>query len=107
MADNYTLNVQDTASVEAWKARAQELNERAQRAVNEAAQALNEFKDTAEGNVFEQVCSYSNDIIGGMTNIIKGMNEILTAVNSLMDLIRSKSQELLEGVAGVVSKVFG
>ena len=42
-----------------------------------------------------------------MTNIIKGMNEILTAVNSLMDLIRSKGQELLEGVAGVVSKVFG
>lgn len=107
MAGNYTLDVKDTASVQDWKERAQALNERADKAIKEASQALNEFKDTAEGNVFEQVCSYSDQIISGMTQVMKGMGEILSAVDSLMNMIKQKSQELIEGVAGVVSKVFG
>lgn len=107
MAENYTLNVQDTASVEAWKEKANDLNQRAARAVQEAGQALNEFKDTAEGNVFEEVCKYSDSVISGMTKVLEGMNEILTAVNSIMDKIRQTMQDLVGGVGDLVGSVFG
>ena len=106
-ASNFVLDVKDTASVQAWKERAQALNERAERTVKEASQVLSEFRDTAEGNVFEQVCDYSSQVISGLTEVMRGINSILGAVDSLMNMIKQKSTELIEGVAGVVSKVFG
>lgn len=104
---NYSLNVQDQASVNAWKERAQKLNENAERTIREAAQALEEFKDTAEGNVFEQVCSYSGQVISGMTQVMQGMNEILSAVDKMINMIMQKGKELVDGVIDVVGKVFG
>lgn len=104
---NYSLNVQDRASVEDWKQRAQKLNEAAERTIREAAQALDEFKDTAEGNVFEQVCQYSGQVISGMTQVMQGMNEILNAVDKMINMLVEKGKELVDGVIGVVGKVFG
>ena len=43
-SSNYTLDVQDSASVESWKREVQLLNERTEKTVKEAAQALQEFK---------------------------------------------------------------
>lgn len=106
-SSNYSLNVQDQASVNEWKARAQKLNEQAERTIREAAQALEEFKDTAEGNVFEQVCTYSNQVISGMTQVMQGMNEILSAVDKMVNMIMEKGKELVDGVIDVVGKVFG
>lgn len=106
-SNNFVLDVKDTASVQAWKDRAQALNDRTEKTIREASQVLDEFKDTAEGNVFEQVCQYSGQVISGLTDVMKGVNQILSAVDSMMNLIKQKSSELLEGVAGVVSKVFG
>lgn len=106
MAD-YQLNVQDTASVEAWKDRVNALNQRADQAIREAADALREFKDTAEGNVFEEVCKYGEGVVTGMTKVLEGMNEILTAVNKIMETVKSKAQELVSGVVDVIGKVLG
>lgn len=103
----YQLDVQERASIQAWKDKAEQLNKDAQRAVNEAADALNEFKNTAEGNVFEQVCEYSGQIISGMADVATGMLEIINAIENLMNLIQRTGQALVEGVAGVVGKIFG
>lgn len=107
MANNYTLDVKDTASVETWKKEVQALNERTEQTVREAGQALEEFRSTAEGNVFERVCDYSGQVISGTTKVLQGMTEILNAVNEFMNMLKSKGAELVQGVAGVVSKVFG
>lgn len=106
MASNYTLDVQDTASVDSWKSEVQELNERTERTVKEAAQALEEFRTTAEGNIFEAVCDLSSQIVTGTTEVMKGMTELLNAVTKFVDLIKSKSAELVQGVANVASKLF-
>jgi len=107
MANNYSLDVQNTASVESWKQEVQRLNERTEQVVREAGQALEEFRTTAEGNVFEQVCNYSSQVISGTTKVLQGMTEILNAVNDLVNMIKNKGAELVQGVAGVVGKVFG
>lgn len=107
MASNYSLDVKDTASVESWKSEVQRLNERTEQTVREAGNALNEFRSTAEGNVFEQVCGYSDQIISGTTKVLQGMTEILNAVNDFMNMVKSKGAELVQGVAGVIGKVFG
>ena len=83
MANNYTLDVQDSASVESWKSEVQKLNEETEQAVKEAGQALADFKNTAEGNVFEEVCNLSNDIISGTVEVMRGMTELLNAVTKL------------------------
>lgn len=107
MAQDYGLNIQDEASVREWMSRAEALNERAAQTVNEAAQALEEFKETAEGNVFEQVCEYGGNVISGMTKVLEGMNEILTAVNSIMEKAKTVLKDLVDGVGNVVSSVLG
>lgn len=79
------INVQDKAMVEAWKAKAQKLNERAAAAVKAAQEALKEFQQTATGLVFNKVVEYSGAVISGMTRILEGMNEILNAVTKLIN----------------------
>lgn len=106
MASSYTLDVQDSASVESWKSEVQRLNERTERTVKEAGQALEEFRNTAEGNVFDEVCKLSGQIITSTTEVMKGMTELLNAVTKFVDLIKSKGMELAQGVVGVVSKMF-
>jgi len=106
MAANYVLDVQDNASVESWKAGVQKLNEETERVVKEAGQALEEFRQTAEGNVFEEVCKLSGEIISGTTEVMKGMTELLNAVTKFVDLVKSKGRDLAQGVVGVVSKMF-
>lgn len=104
---SYTFDVQDTSSVNAWKEAVERLNERAAKVVNEAAQLLQEFSQTAEGNIFEEVCKYSDGVISGMIKVLEGMNEILTAVNKLMTDIKGAIKDLVGGVGSTVSKVLG
>ena len=107
MAGNYVLDVKDSASVESWKAEVQKLNEDTERVVKEAAQALDDFRGTAEGNVFEEICKLSSDIISGTTQVMKGMTELLNAVTKLVDTVKNLGKDLVQGVAGAVGKIFG
>lgn len=101
------FNVQDKASVEAWKQRAEELNERANKLVNESADVLAEFKETAEGQVFDQVVEYSGDVIEGVNKVLDGMNEILTVVNKVVESILAKMQELVSEVGNTKGRTLG
>jgi len=107
MAQEYKIDIQDESSVREWQQRAQALNERAAQTVREAADALNEFKNTAEGNVFEEVCKYSDGVISGMTKVLDGMNELLTVVNKVMETVKSTITDLVGGVGSVISSVLG
>lgn len=106
MANSYQLDVKDSASVESWKADVQKLNEQTERTVKEAAQALAEFRNTAEGNVFEEVCNLSENVISSTVEVMKGMTELLNAVTKLVDTIKNVGKELASGVVSVVSKMF-
>lgn len=104
---NFVLNVQNKASVEGWKTRAQDLNNRAKTAVDEAAQALKEFRATAEGGVIDEIVTYGDGVITGMTQVLSGMNEILTAVNNLVSKFTQVIGELIEGVGSTKRKTLG
>lgn len=106
MPNNYTLDVQDSVSVESWKTEVQQLNERTEKAVKEAGEALSEFKQTAEGSVFDEVCNFSSQIITSTTEVMKGMTELLNAITKFVNLVKSTSQDLLEGVVDVIRKTF-
>lgn len=106
MANNYTLDVQDSASVESWKQAVQELNERTERTVKEAGQALDEFKQTAEGNVITEIGNLGSQICTSTIEVMKGMTELLNAVTKLVDTIKNVGRDLAQGVVGVVSKMF-
>lgn len=107
MAENYVIDVQDSASVESWKSEVQALNEKTAQVVKEAAQALEEFKQTAEGNVFENICDLGAQIISGTTEVMKGMTELLNAVTKLVDTVKNLGKDLVQGVVGAVGKIFG
>lgn len=103
----YVIDVQDSASVNDWKEAVERLNERTEQTVREAAQALEAFKDTAEGNVFESICDLSREIITGTTAVLKGMTELLNAVTKLADTVKNVGKDLVSGVANVVGKILG
>ena len=106
MAD-WSSNVQDQASVEAWKQRAADLNERAAIIVKEAGLALEEFKSSAEGQIFDQVVVYSSGVIAGTATVLQGMNQILETVNKLVASVKQTIGELVSDVKSVASKVLG
>lgn len=106
MASNFVLDVQDSASVDSWKNEVQALNERTEKAVREAGQALEEFRGTAEGNVFEEVCKLSSQIITSTTEVMKGMAKLCEAVTDFANLVKNVGRDLAEGVVGFVSKMF-
>ena len=107
MAESYVIDVQDSASVDSWKSEVQALNEKTAQVVKEAANALAELKDTAEGNVFESICDLSGQIISGTTEVLKGMTELLNAVTKLVDTVKNLGKDLVSGVATVVGKILG
>ncbi len=101
------FNVQDRASVDAWKKRAQELNEKANKLVREAAEVLEEFKQTAEGQIFDKVVEYSSNVIAGVNKVLDGMNQILSTVNDLISSILAKIGEIVTDVGNTQSNVIG
>lgn len=101
------FNVQDKASVDAWIKRANELNEKADGLIKESGRALEEFGQTAEGQIFDQVVEYSGDVIQGMGSVLKGMNQILETVNKVASDIMNKIGDLVEGVRGTRGNVVG
>jgi len=107
MADWTALNVQDQASVNQWKQRAETLNQQAVKLVKEAGEALKEFKNSAEGQIFDEVVTYSSGVIDGMGKVLEGMNKILETVNKLVDSAKQKIGELVGDVKSVASKVLG
>jgi len=99
------FNVQDESSVRAWKARAEALNQKAQQLINESMNALNEFKVTAEGQIFEKVVEYSNKVIVGMTKVLEGMNMILDVVSNIVNEVKNKIADIVEDVGGVMKRI--
>lgn len=107
MAEQFVYDVMETASVEEWKSRAEALNQEADQAVREAAEALKEFQSTAEGNIFEEVCTYGEGVITGMTDVLRGMNEILGAVNKIVEALKARIESLAGGVRDTKSALIG
>ena len=103
----WNANVQDQASVDAWKQRAERLNQQAEQLVKEAGQALAEFKGSAEGQIFDKVVEYSSGVISGTATVLQGMNKILETVNTLVADTKAKIGELVQDVKDVSRRVLG
>lgn len=101
------FDVRDEASVNAWKEKAQQLNDKAKLLIQESTDALNEFRQTAEGQVFEKVVEYSSQVISGMVSVMRGMNEILDAVNKLVSDVKRMIQGAISEIADTTRKVLG
>ncbi len=101
------FDIQGRQSAEAWKKRAQELNDKAAQIIREATEILNEFRETAEGQIFDQVVGYSNSVIQAVNNVLKGMNQLLEVVNDLIQSAMGVIDELVSGVKSTETKVIG
>ena len=102
----FILNIQTEAEVNAWKARAQALNEQAKKAVDDAMELLKTMPDIATGTFFNQLLEIGNNICSGMIKIMEGMQQLFDAVNKIVDIAKQAISGLVDGVVAV-GKVIG
>ena len=103
----FILNIQTEASVNAWKARAQELNERAKKTVDEAMELLKDMPDIATGNFFNQVVELGNQVCTGMIQVMNGMQELFSAVTKIVDMAKAAIGGLVDLAGNVIKSVMG
>ena len=97
----FILNIQTEASVNAWKQRAQELNNQAKQAVDEAMELLKEMPNVATGTFFNQVLEIGNNICSGMIQVMQGMQQLFEAVSKIVEIAKQAISGLVDGVAAV------
>ncbi len=101
------INIKDEASVESWKSRAFDLNERAKTVIDHATQVLKDLSDMATGNYFNKVIEYADEVVIGVTRIMEGMGQILNVVNDIMSKAKRMIEDLASGVVDVVKNIVG
>lgn len=101
------INIKDEASVESWKSRAFDLNERAKTVIDHATQVLKDLSDMATGNFFNKVIEYADEVVIGVTRIMEGMGQILNVVNDIMSKAKRMIEDLASGVVDVVKNIVG
>lgn len=102
----FIMNIQTEAEVNAWKARAQALNQQAKAAVDGAMELLKEMPNVATGNFFNQVLEIGNNICSGMIKIMEGMQQLFDAITKIVDIAKKAISGLVDG-AIAVGKVIG
>lgn len=106
MANNYVLNIQDTASVNAWKEKVERLNERTEIAVQNAGKSLEDFTSVAEGNVIEELKNLGGQLITATATVAKGMLNLVAAVMDMSNLVKTKGSDLARDTATYIGQTF-
>ena len=101
----FILNIQTEAEVNAWKARAQELNQQAKQAIDEAMELLKEMPNIATGKFFNEVLSLANNVCTGMQKILEGMQELFNVVSSIVDLAKKAIAGLVDAALGTAKAI--
>lgn len=101
----FILNIQTEAEANAWKARANDLNERAKKAVDEAMALLKEMPNIATGKFFNEVLEIANDVCTGMQKILEGMKTLCDVVNRIVQKAKQVIGELLDSALGTKNRI--
>ncbi len=101
----FILNIQTEAEVNAWKARAKELNERAKKSVDEAMELLKEMPNIATGKFFNEVLEIANEVCTGMQKILEGMQQLFDVVVRIVSKAKEIVGELIDAAIGTKRKI--
>ncbi len=99
--------VHEINEISNWQDRAKDLNERAKSLIDEAMQALQDFANGQEGEIFTKLCDLGNQVIDGMTKVFEGMQQLFDAVSEIKSTIQSVLDGLLEGIVNVARSSIG
>lgn len=106
MGTNGSVQIKDTASVNAWKARAYDLNEEAKKLIEHANKVLEDLSSMASGKFFNNVLAYADKVINGLTDIMRGFAQLLDVINDIMELGKRVIGGLVDGMTDLANKAF-
>ena len=103
----FSLDIKNEAEANAWRQRANTLNEQAKQAVDEAMELLKTMPDVATGNFFNEVVSLGNQICEGMVQIMDGMQKLCDVISSVVEAVKNKVGDLLGDAVNVARSIMG
>lgn len=95
------IAVKDRATAEAWVAKAEALNTRANEANRQVATLLRQLDEGAAGEIVLKLVQFGNQVLSFAEQIFDGISQICSAITGLINLL----EETIGGVVGVVKNI--
>lgn len=84
-----SIQMEGRAAANAWKARAQELNERTERLLNEVSTTLESVREYSEGSLVDEIVALGASLATATNKLLSAMNGLFDVVNNLLNLLES------------------
>ncbi|MCC8072614.1 MAG: hypothetical protein LIO62_00595 [Clostridiales bacterium] len=97
-----TIAMQDRAAAQNWESKATDLNERAEQAVQKAAQIVQEINEMADGTLIDELYQIGGTLSTVAASLLTAMNAIIDVVNNLLSAV----EELIEKGKGFLDQAF-
>lgn len=101
------IAIKDRPAAQTWQNTADDLNTRAQDAVNEAARIVQAIKDMADGTLIDELFELGGTLSNVAARLFEAMNAILTVVNNLLNAIEDFKNEAIEFVKSAADFLIG
>lgn len=99
------IAIKDRSAAQSWQTTADDLNTRAQSAVDEAARIVKEIRGMADGTLIDELFNLGDALSNVAARLFEAMNAILTVVNDLLNAIEDFKNEAISFVKNAASYI--
>lgn len=107
MAANTNISIKDEATAKQWLAMVQAINEDYYVAMKDAGDTLSDMQNFADGTLVDDFVQLGNQILGAAKTTYDAIDSIADTVNNILDTVKNFTTDVVGGIAGAVSKIFG
>ena len=102
-----TITINDRPAADSWLNEVRAINEDYKRAMENAANCLQEMTGEASGDIIDQIAGIGQSLMNAASQTFEAISAIAETVSKICDTVENFQDSVKQGIANLANKLFG
>ena len=102
-----TITINDRSAANAWLQQVEAINEEYKRAMDNAAQCLQDMTGEASGDIIDSIAGIGQSLMNAATQTFEAISAIAQTVSKICDTVENFQDSVKQGISNLANKLFG
>ena len=102
-----TITINDRAAANSWLQQVEEINDEYKRAMDNAAQCLQDMTGEASGDIIDQIAGIGSSLMNAAQQTFEAIGAIAETVSKICDTVENFQDSVMQGITNLANKLFG
>lgn len=102
-----TITINDRSAANSWLQQVEAINEEYKRAMDNAAQCLQDMTGEASGDIIDAIAGIGQSLMNAATQTFEAISAIADTVSKICDTVENFQDSVKQGISNLANKLFG